>query len=43
MVARGWLAQKPWLDTALAAFKGFWTKYAPVEDELVQQCNIDIN
>ncbi|CAI7884344.1 unnamed protein product [Closterium sp. NIES-53] len=34
---------KPWLDTALKSFRHFWTKYVAADDDIVSQCNIDLN
>ncbi|GJP37398.1 hypothetical protein CLOM_g21806 [Closterium sp. NIES-68] len=34
---------KPWLDTALKSYRHFWTKYVAADDDIVSQCNIDLN
>ncbi|KAJ4951733.1 hypothetical protein NE237_028565 [Protea cynaroides] len=31
---------KPWLDIAIARFKGYWTKYLNYDDPYLQRCNI---
>ncbi|CAI5993362.1 unnamed protein product [Closterium sp. NIES-65] len=33
---------KPWLDTAIKEFKGLWSRYVLADDDMVQQCNIDL-
>ncbi|GJP32780.1 hypothetical protein CLOM_g17377 [Closterium sp. NIES-68] len=34
---------KPWLDTAMKEFKPLWSKYVLADDDIVQQCNIDLH
>lgn len=34
--------QKPWLDIAFKHFKEYWTKYVSTDDDIVQQCNINV-
>lgn len=34
--------QKPWLDIAFKHFKEYWIKYVATNDEIVQQCNINV-
>lgn len=31
---------KPWLETGIARYKGYWSKFAPFDHPLLQQCNI---
>eukprot|EP00897_Mesotaenium_endlicherianum_P000615 jgi/Mesen1/10554/ME000083S10058 len=35
--------QKPWTDMAIKQFKPFWTKYVASDNEVVQQCNINVH
>ena len=30
---------KPWLEIAMAKFKGYWTKYVKWDHPFLQQCN----
>ncbi|KAL4200039.1 hypothetical protein AMTRI_Chr03g54400 [Amborella trichopoda] len=31
---------KPWLEIAMAKYRGYWTKFVPYEQPYLQQCNI---